>query len=880
MKDNDTLTISAEEASILVDEFDNLPVEEQVKAQNVISRYLSQEEAAGRTPFEETAEVQQSRAARVNNVFTDWDGYVEGLGDQKTLFLESMESPEDKTFYSNALFLALHYGKDFGQVVDDYSLYRNDYAGRKGLKGDYTDEDVYNLMKEDIDYENVQREEASKLLSMAVTDAMDGSKTWLDSFMEAQLQMTNSENYRPEMADFYAEAFRDTFENSKRNFQTVGGLVNRTLDLGKAATEGGDKDEGINVKNLDEPGDLLYEWLQLPPDQLESALFLLSQKVQEGAEGDTEGSTVEALLRGINDIVRRNVAGIDRMKRRALRSEIERGGAISMRERDRTLFEFGGRMGQYEGLLSSATIMGDGPMDPEYRAELAGSRLATQEDKERLLEALDVMDEADVLSRKLQSMLMAEDPIKGENIMGIPGTDFVQNKIWFPFLENLAFTGQAFVPFAGLPLLINSSADIRFEEYMAKNPELDFQTAHTMSLVSGTLEAPIEQIQARLLLGKSGILGGMLKRGSGGFSQVVSSFIKHVGIQVAEQNFQEALQDFTPILVKEIAEGLDTVQQKEDFLDLTKDWASERPDVFFALLPMALIGAGGATFRDSQALHQMAADTDALRMIGVPRERAEKIARMKDPKAKEKELRAALEERDVELGKRIRAEFIEAQNQRAEQRQNRSTAKVQASGGQWFVTTPDQTRIIAQVSSYEKAQEIAEEWDQQEWDRDIRAARERYIHLIENALDSNQYLLNLPTTDRFLADDVAKGILTEEEAIELLRRANQNWDEKTREAGKDAVLSQITIGGTNRMMTMDGVRASVSIIYKEGRLDDVWEEVSEGYLKLSVENGRWTREDFLGWKHKWEETHKKTHGDETLWNGGVKSQRGMPSGDS
>lgn len=151
------------------------------------------------------------------------------------------------------------------------------------------------------------------------------------------------------------------------------------------------------------------------------------------------------------------------------------------------------------------------------------------------------------------------------------------------------------VPIVGQSLMALSFASHDYNEMMLRDPGMDKRIASAGSIVSGQVQAVLEHFQIESMLGKSQLKRMLGDLRAGNFQTVARNF----GILFAEQNLQEAAQDFTSMFVPWLASQFTGAEMKpRDFGVEFGQFLEQRVDVAFALLIPTLVGTGVASWTD------------------------------------------------------------------------------------------------------------------------------------------------------------------------------------------------------------------------------------------------------------------------------------------
>ncbi|GAT33299.1 hypothetical protein TSACC_21712 [Terrimicrobium sacchariphilum] len=177
------------------------------------------------------------------------------------------------------------------------------------------------------------------------------------------------------------------------------------------------------------------------------------------------------------------------------------------------------------------------------------------------------------------------------------------------------------VPGVGMVLSSLALADEELDRIQLQYPNVDFNTAQSMALVSGTAQMSLEKLQLESLAGRLPMVGALFKNMQAGFQKAALG----VAASAGEQNVQEGLQDMVPVLVDNITAAVRQDMPEANWKDDLGEWANQRPETFFAVLPLALVGGGLANFRDFKDGGRFMLTPDMLKYGGFSQSQRDRI---------------------------------------------------------------------------------------------------------------------------------------------------------------------------------------------------------------------------------------------------------------
>lgn len=243
-----------------------------------------------------------------------------------------------------------------------------------------------------------------------------------------------------------------------------------------------------------------------------------------------------------------------------------------------------------------------------FNIGLPGWRIATTEEKTALYEASEQAGHFARTMVTLQGML-SEKVMSAEDIDS-PVLRALANKVMYPaasmgadmamFTAAMAAGGGKFKG-AGMALAYAGNqqnlAGEHFRKIIGQTPEIDLAAAYQISGISGSLAASMETFSQGFALSKLPAVGGLVKkwRTAKVNSPAFEAFKTFTGTMGVE-TITELAQDMSSDMVQEVFAAFDAdipgVDLSEAFLETIKT----APDIALAMLPLALIGAGGSAY--------------------------------------------------------------------------------------------------------------------------------------------------------------------------------------------------------------------------------------------------------------------------------------------
>ncbi len=243
-------------------------------------------------------------------------------------------------------------------------------------------------------------------------------------------------------------------------------------------------------------------------------------------------------------------------------------------------------------------------------------RAANQAEVAKLRELADADLRRNVLAGKLVNL--AE-----QNIDPAAGSGMLERSL-YGAANSVGAMVPAFIPYAGLMVQQGAFADDEFNRQISNGT--DPQTAHTVSQITGTVQAGLDRAQAIFAIKLPGLASSIPRAGNAALR--VGGAV--AGVQAAEYAIETA-QDGVPVVVSALAGplGWDLPEQAQ-YTEEMKRWKVWNPEMFMTLLPLSLLGGGYQGIQNTtQARNEQAAltaDPVGMQAVGVPPVEAGRIA--------------------------------------------------------------------------------------------------------------------------------------------------------------------------------------------------------------------------------------------------------------
>jgi hypothetical protein len=387
-----------------------------------------------------------------------------------------------------------------------------------------------------------------------------------------------------------------------------------------------------------------------------------------------------------------------------------------------------------------------------------------------------------------------------------------------------------------------------YDRIMLENQDINPQFAQGLALVEGVANAAIDRVQLKSLSGKLPMFGRYLDRiKSDGIRRTVK-----IGTNVVEQNLQEGAQDLiAPVLETAVAALREDMPDK-DFSSLMEGWAGQRPETFFATLPLSLIGGGVASYRD---IKNPSAELNAtkLRMAGFSPEQTTFIQRAENPEEYTARIQMEFPNRtpeNIQAGEDLIQQSIsEAQNPPENSAKLEETVAKDGTR-MWTVTTPDGKELLTTKDQQAALDAIAQHGHAQILNKQFETQYEpEELRQIINDRIANW--TSQDSNNTLVMESEGMNAQQKLEQLQAAGNAAQIQELHNRIANshlKDTPYEQINILGEASVDDVaEMVFGSLITINPNTRPENLREEIHHTAVKVALKNGSVTLDTLRGW---------------------------------
>jgi hypothetical protein len=821
------------------------------RATALLADYKAQQESAGEPIFPEWERSQREELEQTRKHFTDRERH--GLNDEmyREVAQTYANDPEGKAKFFNDKFLARTYGKPVQDIRPIGAQYRDEYSTAVWGEKSPSDTAFAERLAQDFEVEDAANDWAQE----AALKGLDPLKAQIlpPELAENPAFKRREKEFRAQQETTYRATsariapYRQLIDETRASLAEKAGVKplaegetkSNFSELAANLIDVPKKDRGLVMAAIiaskgDEESD--------PSDKgrIDGAPAVINRRMAEAQK------LAENFGRGARDLGIDSVGFSERDMLQQIRNEIA-GGASPSPGQSPGEFVAGLRA----SILDSGAIIGTGitaAKTPNF-ADMSEAQKMALAEIDRRISALDI-------SKTLRQISDEEiDPAKSEwkIIQGI-----------YDATRSLPYMAAAA---AGVPGFIAVSSSLAEESYFQlreANPGMSEAQALQLSGPAGLIKGALEKIPVKILQGRLPGLERFLNKPIATLGGVGGRVGVRVAGATALEMGQENLQDLTPFVGQSVVSALAEDMPETPWREVFGNMAENQTALFFATLPLALIGAGAGTYQDYQGAAGFMADYDLLRAAGVSEAGATSI-RVDSLRGRLGAAQATLraEFRGLKTStqsiEKTRAEIatkaIKAKTERMEaiiaaEKIDLLPAIRAEQGGGYSLQFSDGT-AGAKQSTYEEAD--AARWQYASDNQiSIHEATRNVIRRVDSQIEEGRevkYVFDLKR--KTLADEVDEGGVSQAAAENRADIAEQqNFETDFREAetvaklsGRDRLASTVIIG-SNVTEFRDGVQRTVVRLYQDASPLTVIEEKVEGdvALMLKATGGReWLR---------------------------------------
>lgn len=464
-------------------------------------------------------------------------------------------------------------------------------------------------------------------------------------------------------------------------------------------------------------------------------------------------------------------------------------------------------------------------------------RKATPEEKEQIKTNAEEGIKSMKMVRKLRNLAKTGvDPIRPLSQGGLIGA---AERGAYGLSGSLPLMAMTAIPYVGLFAGTAAYSAQELDRILLENEDMDLGAAQALSLVEGGMNAVIDRFQISSLMGKSKMLGGVLKGMQG---KGVLNYLGRTGVIQVEQFAQEGAQDLIAPVVETIASALREDMPDKDFMAELGNWWETRPEVFFAVLPLALIGGGFASTGDLRNVNTEVT-RERLRGLGFAEEKIADILASTTRAEMDSKIQTAWQTRTEEDKARGLA-YLNEQLKQSKQTETDHTLAVERKedGSTEWVVNDYTGQEVGRFADYDAAAEVIRQNVASNLTNDKTSIAEltQWVERVGVLKDPDILLNQAPAS---VAQDLEKfqGIGDTKRVDNLMARLKFG-DLQGKDPNKLFILGETTIE-----QVRDGVYRAVIKLKENSSPRDAFEEINHGFFKVALANGTYTLDTYQKW---------------------------------
>ena len=793
-----TPTISGDEARQLIDDLPLLPPDAQAGARERLAAYREQLIAAERKQAD----------AHFEKVFTD-DNEFQKLTTSAMVSTAAEVSPFPKSVghrSANIAYFAHRMDRPLEDVQSTYETLRDGFAKSQGVQGVVTDEAVFGMIRSGYQDKKKRTEALTKLQMQSVTKALQDANSGEPRPVSETFEKWIAEN--PDLVDadneagFYAQA-RDLYYGTLAESERLSGPAGSVWKQLSAFTEGDAGD-----------GDVLALAESLAGMSLEDRRAVYGMATTAAI---ATGEAQAPLAQIADNFSKSFTRGFDFLPK----------GALAAQEDAANLWLNTFRTGRF---TMRDTEDGPVPVAGDYFGK-SGTREPTEEEQAELIAKTELLMPAFQIAREMKALAKEGiDPIK-------PIVD--KSEQWllgsvergaYGLTGSLGMLGAyAISPVIGTLAIYNEE----YDTLRVQNPDMDIDAARGLAALSAGAQGVIEKFQLDSITGKLPVFASLMKDMKKGWGRAGAT----AGLSLIEQNIQEGAQDaismFLPVIAVAVREDMPDV----DLEAVVSDYIDARSDVFFAVLPLAMVAGGAAKLTDFKGQARAAIDPQILEFAGFSREQMERIASADTQDEMDAVIQKEWKARnpdDIAAGKQKAESFMDAAKAELQGEGSPTVeTRTAADGSREYVVTGADGKVLATTRSEDAAAEVVRDAALSKQEAKRVAVRDM-VTFFQNV---NTKAGRVDNAQTFEISDAPKSF---QRVLESGDVPIEQLHERMRIAGYDPAttpLGEVMVFGENVAEVRDNVFSDTIKIYQGADPLVVVEERVEGETKRAIANG-------------------------------------------
>jgi hypothetical protein len=569
----------------------------QAKAKLISDTYRNEQQKAGKPLFPEYQKQSLEKLQKIRNGITDSDKY--GFDDETFRdFAQTFPDPEKRARYVNNQFLARTFQRSTDDIRNGGTSYRDEYAKATWGQPAKSDEDFRQKLAADFNIE-------SEAIRAGHAKALK-NEDYTSGISEFDIEKGADPAYKARK-EHVAKQFEERHAQISSDLLPYRDFVKQTVsDL--QATMGVDGATGTS----DSFSNFGKRLASIKDDRIRG---LVIESIIANGQGDKkDGQWLkkmgENLWRGTRDVGLDVTSIGSRTSLMSLKAGAEMGEGVPGEVNNVDDYIRG--LNANRAAETAGAMFGGGPMF--NLATTKPSQEIIDQAVAKLNEGLEIND----LAIEIRNI--------ADNTVDPASSDYMVMRGLYAATRSIPYTLTAFVP-GGIAINSIALGEQAYQTLGRANPGMSRDQKMGISMVAGPIMGLLEQASLGIIKGKAPVLGRFLNQAVATKGSAVARF----GVGAIDRAFlemgQENLQDWTPFAIQGAISAV-----KEDVPDMNWDYIfpeefwSQQGELFFAVLPLALIGAGVGSVKDYNSGRALISDSRELGFLLKDDARASEIA--------------------------------------------------------------------------------------------------------------------------------------------------------------------------------------------------------------------------------------------------------------
>lgn len=493
----------------------------------------------------------------------------------------SQNPAEDKARMVNQAYAQENTAGAPGDLAANWDIYRDHFAS--AITGQpqvgVTDTKLFGLINTHIQKQQGEHAMLGRLGMAMLSDAVEGGTSYLSTFQRMHQEMQADPNYDPHHEDQYLFAAKGMWEQVQKSAVRIAPAAQIVAKSFIAQAEDYSQPASKTGSLYDEPS---------------------AEQVAKGRSYQAAEDAALPALKALNPEERQL----------ALHAATEIASrTIGQEEEDGQVKE----PGTHEMLDRGTATLVTGAVHTAMRLIPAAAPAGA-------VSALMNPDEDQDIQRDMGEAYQAANQPKGSR----------GAKAWYGFAGQLpALAGMVLQPELGVTLALGQMADQNMGALEKRG--VPTQEALVGGLVAAAPAAAVMKLQGTILEGSSmPWLSDFSQASARSIGALAGKTLGHFGFNAAVLNFGQAAMDSlepaTQDLISRFDKSVPGVDWKQEF----KQIGATRLDTFLNLLPLALVGTGAATLKESAFMRSYLAQKDFMKAVGFTEPQLDAIAKAPD----------------------------------------------------------------------------------------------------------------------------------------------------------------------------------------------------------------------------------------------------------